>query len=51
MEQNSNYITFEMNFKFQMKDYRILLGLKNTWIIAAVVAAIQIIAWTLKNFS
>lgn len=48
MDQNSNYITVEMTFRFQMKDYRIVLGLKRTWIIALVVGAVQLIAWALK---
>lgn len=47
MDQNSNYITIEI--KIQMKDYRLVLGLKKTWIVAIVVGAIQIIAWTLKG--
>jgi hypothetical protein len=34
MERNeNNYITFEMNLKLQMKDYRIVLGIKRTWIV------------------
>ena len=38
MEQNQNsYITFEMNLKFQMKDYRLVLGVKRASIIAIVV--------------
>lgn len=48
MDQNPNYITLEMNIKFQMKDYRIILGLKKTWIIAVVVGVIQLIAYLLK---
>lgn len=49
MDQNSNYITVEMNFKIQMKDYRFVLGLKKTWIIALAVAATQIVAWLIKG--
>ena len=51
MEQNKNdnYITLECNLKFQMKDYRIVLGLKRTWIIAFIVGAIQIATWILKE--
>ena len=50
MEQNqNNYITFEMNLKFQMKDYRFVLGMKRTWIIAIVVGAIQLVVWILKG--
>lgn len=50
MEQNqNNYITFEMNLKFQMKDYRIVLGVKRAWIIALVIGAVQMIAWALKG--
>lgn len=32
MEQQ-NYITIEMNFKFQMKDYRLVLGVKKIGIV------------------
>lgn len=51
MDQNSNFITIEMNMKIQMKDYRIILGLKKSWIVAVIVAAIQLIAWALKGAS
>lgn len=48
MEQNqNNYITFEMNLKFQMKDYRLVLGIKRAWIIAIVVGLIQLATWQL----
>ncbi|MBX9769254.1 MAG: hypothetical protein K2X47_18400 [Bdellovibrionales bacterium] len=48
MDQN-NYLTVEVTFKLQMKDYRFVLGLKKTWIIAVVVGSIQLIAWLLKD--
>ena len=48
MDQNA-YITIEINTKIQMKDYRLVLGVKRTWIIAIVVGAIKIIAWALKG--
>lgn len=47
--QNQNYITLELNLKFQMKDYRIILGLKRTWILAVVVGAVQLVVWFLKD--
>jgi hypothetical protein len=34
-----------------MKDYRIVLGMKRTWIIAIIVGVIQLIAWMLKRHS
>lgn len=49
MDQNSNYITIEMNLRLQMKDYRLVLGMKRTWIIAAIVGVIQLVAWALKG--
>lgn len=49
MTQNSDYITVEMNFKLQMADYRLVLGLKRTWILALIVGTIQLIAWALKG--
>ena len=49
MDQNSNYITIEMTFRLQMKDYRLVLGLKRTWIIAAIVGIIQVVAWAIKG--
>lgn len=49
MDQNSNYITLEMNIRLQMKDYRIILGLKKTWIIAIVVGGIQLITNLIKS--
>lgn len=51
MDQNSNYITLEMSIRLQMKDYRFVLGLKKTWIIAIVIGTIQIIAWLTKGHS
>jgi len=51
MDQNSNYITIEMNLRLQMKDYRIVLGMKRTWIVAIVVGMIQLIAWVIKGHS
>lgn len=47
--QNDNYITFELNMKLQMRDYRIVLGLKRTWILAIVVGVIQLVVWVLKS--
>jgi uncharacterized membrane protein len=49
MDQNPNYITLEMNVRLQMKDYRFVLGLKKTWIIALVVGLVQLAAWALKG--
>lgn len=50
MEQNQNesYITLELNMKLQMRDYRIVLGLKRTWILAMVVGLVQIVMWLIK---
>lgn len=42
---DQNYITIEMNFRLQMKDYRLVLGMKRMWIIAVVVGLVQIAAW------
>lgn len=47
--QNDNYITFELNMKLQMRDYRIVLGLKRTWILAVAVGVIQFVVWMLKG--
>lgn len=50
MDQNqNNYITLEMNLKLQMKDYRIVLGIKRAWIVALVVALIQLTTWFVKG--
>jgi uncharacterized membrane protein len=49
MDQNSNYITVEMTFRLQMKDYRFVLGMKKTWIIAVIVGVIQLAVWLIKN--
>lgn len=50
MEQSqNNYITFEMNLKFQMKDYRLVLGIKRAWIIAIVVGGIELVTWLVKS--
>ena len=51
MDQHSNYITIEMNLRLQMKDYRIVLGMKRTWIIALIVGTIQLIVWVIKGHS
>lgn len=32
-----------------MRDYRLVLGMKRTWIIAIVVGVIQLVAWVLKG--
>ena len=51
MEQNqNNYITLEMNLKFQMKDYRLVLGVKRAWIIAIAVAIVQLITWAIRSY-
>ncbi|MBC7457353.1 MAG: hypothetical protein H7235_03685 [Bdellovibrionaceae bacterium] len=50
MEQNTNYLTFELNVKFQMKDYRLIMGLKKAWIMAVIVGAIKITAWIIKYY-
>lgn len=50
MEKNQNdYITLEMNFKLQMRDYRLILGIKRTWILALVVGGVQLLVWLLKG--
>lgn len=51
MEQNKNenYITLELNMKLQMRDYRLVLGLKRAWIVAVVVGATQLLVWFLKG--
>jgi uncharacterized membrane protein len=49
MDQNSNYITVEFSFRLQMKDYRYVLGLRKTWIIAIAVGVIQLISWYFKG--
>lgn len=49
MDQNSNYITIEMNLRLQMKDYRIVLGMKRTWILAVAVGVIQLLVWLVKG--
>ena len=49
MEQNqNNYITLEMNLKLQMKDYRIVLGIKRSWLVILVVGIFQLVAWAVK---
>ena len=47
MEQNKNdnYITLELNMKLSMRDYRLVLGLKRTWILAIVVGTTQLLIW------
>lgn len=49
MDQNSNYITIEMSVRISMRDYRLVLGMKRTWIVAIVVGLIQLVAWALKG--
>lgn len=49
MDQNSNYITIEMNLRISMKDYRIVLGLKRTWLLAGIVGGIQLVAWLIRT--
>ncbi len=50
MEQNQNdYITLEMAFKLRMRDYRLILGVKRTWIVAVVVGVIQLFVWLVKK--
>jgi hypothetical protein len=34
MNQDQNYITIEMNFRIQLKDYRMVFGAKNLWIVS-----------------
>lgn len=47
--QNENYLTFELNMRVQMRDYRLVLGIKRTWILALVVGGIQLLVWFLKG--
>lgn len=50
MDQNqNNFITLEFNLKLQMKDYRLVMGIKRAWIIAVLVGVVQLLAWFLKN--
>lgn len=49
MDQNSNYITIEINTKISCKDYRFVLGVKRVWIIAIIVAVIKILVWALRG--
>ncbi|MBX3034503.1 MAG: hypothetical protein KF865_11315 [Bdellovibrionaceae bacterium] len=50
MEQNKNdYITLEFQMKFAMRDYRLVMGIKRTWILAAIVGVIQLLTWYLKK--
>lgn len=49
MEQNQDYITLELNMRLQMKDYRIVLGLKRTWIIAIIVGVAHLLTWLWQN--
>lgn len=51
MEQNKNenYITLEFKMKLQMRDYRLVLGLKRAWIVAIIVAVGQLATWFLKS--
>ncbi len=48
MVQNSIYITIQINVRLQ-RDYRLVLGLKRSWIIATVIGVIQLVAWILKT--
>lgn len=45
MNQDQNYITIEMNFRFQMKDYRLIFGVKRIWITMILVIAVKTIIW------
>ncbi|MBX2987791.1 MAG: hypothetical protein KF802_07820 [Bdellovibrionaceae bacterium] len=51
MEQDFNYITLEVNLRLQMKDYRLVLGMKRAWIVAIVVGGIQLITWLIEGRS
>lgn len=48
MEQNqTEYLTLELSFKIQMRNYRIALGAKRAWIIALVLGMIRLVLWYL----
>lgn len=49
MDQSSNYITIEFNLKVAVKNYRVVLGLKRTWILAIVVGTIQLAMWLIRS--
>ena len=51
MDQNANYITLEFSARLQMRDYRIVLGLKRTWLLALIVGTIQLMVWAIKGHS
>lgn len=46
---NSNYLTVEINCKISLKDYRLVRGIKKSWIVAIIVIIIKIIE--IKYFS
>jgi uncharacterized membrane protein len=48
MNPNSNLITVEVHLKIACADYRMILGSKRAWIVAIVVAAIQLVGHYFK---
>ena len=50
MEQNSNYIIVEMNLKFQMKDYRLVLGMRKAWTLFLITLGIKIIEMVIHKW-
>lgn len=50
MEKNQEYITLEVSIRLNVKDYRAILGVKRTWIIAIVVGTVQAAFWLYHQY-
>lgn len=51
MNQDQNYITLEMNLKLQMKDYRIVLGVRKFWITTLLVVLLKLAIWLIGRWA
>ncbi|MBX3041641.1 MAG: hypothetical protein KF789_13125 [Bdellovibrionaceae bacterium] len=52
MEKNNSdsYLTAEIHMRFQVRDYRLVLGIKRTWTLALIVGGVQLLVWLLKSW-
>lgn len=50
-QNDENKLIIELNFKFQMKDYRLKLVTKKGWILASILASIKIALIIYKSLS
>ncbi len=50
MDPNSNCLMIEISFRLRM-NYKLVIGIKRTWLVATLLGVIQTVVWLLKGHS